>query len=250
MASNVAFGNHHRHQLDVYGPRRMDEPAPVLLFIYGGGWDSGSKTDYDFIGHAFAAAGFVCVIADYRIVPDAHFPDFVEDGAAALRWVLDNIADFWGDASQIFLVGHSAGAYNAVMLGLDGARFGVPDLAGRVRGVVGLSGPYDFYPFDVAASVAAFSQATEPTLTQPINLVKRDAPPMFLGHGSRDQICLPRNTVALAKGLRQAEVKVIERYYAGLGHPEMLLSLFPLLRWRAPVFQEVLAFMRGELDDP
>ena len=56
---------------------------------------------------------------DYRLYPEAAFPGFLEDGAAALAWVRDNIADYGGDPRRIVLAGHSAGAYNAVMLGLD-----------------------------------------------------------------------------------------------------------------------------------
>lgn len=244
VASDVAFGDHERHRLDIYAPKDISQPAPVLNFIYGGGWDSGTKADYAFAGHAFAAHGFVTVIADYRVVPEIHFPAFLEDGALALNWVDANIARFGGNPEQQFLMGHSAGAYNAVMLGVDGPRFGAPDMAGRLCGVVGLSGPYDFYPFDVAASIAAFSNAEAPRLTQPINLVTEQSPPMFLGHGGKDIICLPRNTRAMAQALRDKGIAVEERHYDHLAHPGPLLSLFPALRWRSSVFNDVLGFLK------
>lgn len=246
VAENVAFGPDNRHRLDVYAPVDRSQTAPVLNFIYGGGWDSGTKADYGFVGHAFAARGFVTVIADYRVVPDIHFPAFLEDGGLALQWVDANIDRFGGDASRQFLMGHSAGAYNAVMLGVNGKRFGAPDMVGRLRGVIGLSGPYDFYPFDVAASIAAFSKASAPELTQPINLVTGDTPAMFLGHGRKDNICLPRNTRAMAAALRAKNITVTERYYDHLAHPGPLLSLFRLLRWRSSVFEDVMAFLEAE----
>lgn len=242
-----SFGEHHRQKLDVYAPKNIEQKLPVLLFIYGGGWDSGLRAEYAFVGRAFAAAGFVVVIADYRVVPEAHFPDFLEDGAAALNWIDREILTHGGNPERLFLMGHSAGAYNAVMLGLNAPRFGGPNLGGRIKGVVGLSGPYDFYPFDVPASIAAFSQAPEPEMTQPVNLVHAEAPPMFLGHGTKDEICMPRNTMALAKRLREDNVPVVERHYTGLAHPGPLLTLSRLLRWRAPIYREVVAFMRAQI---
>ncbi|UJQ93870.1 alpha/beta hydrolase [Mariluticola halotolerans] len=246
LAADIAYGPKARHRLDIYAPKAHDLPRPVVFFIYGGGWDSGDKAEYQFAGHAMAAAGFVAVVADYRVLPEVRYPGFLEDGALALSWVLDTVASYGGDPAQIFLMGHSAGAYNAVMLGLDGGRFGAPALGERLRGIVGLSGPYDFYPFDVPASIAAFSVAPEPLLTQPINVVPPKPVPVFLGHGSRDKTCLPRNTIALGKSLRQAGGEVTERHYDNLAHPGPLLSLFPALRWRAPVYRDVVAFLRAK----
>lgn len=243
VAQHVAFGPHPRHRLDVYAPREFDAAVPTLLFVYGGGWDSGTKDDYEFAGRAYASAGFVTIIADYRVVPEAHFPDFLEDGAQALNWISGHAAAFGGDPDRIFIMGHSAGAYNAAMLGLDPVRFGADKAAGSIRAVVGLSGAYDFHPFKVPAAVAAFSRAPDPERTQPAKIAGHGAPPFYLGHGSRDVICGPYNTINLAARLRAKNVPVVERHFPGLGHPAPLLSIFPMLRWRAPVFRETVAFM-------
>lgn len=239
-----AYGPDPRQALDVYAPRDFEGTLPILFFIYGGGWDTGERADYEFAGRAFAGAGFLTVIADYRLVPDHPYPDFLEDCGRALAHALSRLGAFGGDPDRVFFAGHSAGAYNAAMLALDGERFGVPPLGERLRGVLGLSGPYDFYPFDVPASIAAFSHTAEPERTQPVNLVTSQAPPFFLGHGRKDTICGTYNTENLAKALRQQGVSVVERYYDGLDHPATLLALFPWLRWRAPVYRECLGFIR------
>src|SRR5690606_3152567 len=155
---------------------------------------SGTRADYAFAGRAFAATGFVTVIADYRVVPEVHYPSFLEDGARALNWVRAEAGVFGGDPDRQFLMGHSAGAYNAMMLALAPEDFGTSWADGALKGVVGLSGPYDFYPFDVDASIAAFSRAPEPERTQPVNRVRPDAPPVFLGHGTKDTTCGLYNT--------------------------------------------------------
>ena len=86
VASGIAFGNHPRQKLDVYAPENAKN-APVVVFFYGGSWNSGERVDYGFLGTALAAQGFITVLPDYRLVPDVRFPAFVEDGAAATAWV-------------------------------------------------------------------------------------------------------------------------------------------------------------------
>ncbi|WP_375457463.1 alpha/beta hydrolase, partial [uncultured Methylobacterium sp.] len=94
---DAPFGEGPRRRLDVYAPVAAPENAPVLVFFYGGSWQDGSKEDYAFVGQAFAAQGFVTVLPDYRLYPEAPFPAFLEDGAAAVAWVRDNIAAYGGD---------------------------------------------------------------------------------------------------------------------------------------------------------
>ncbi len=144
---DIAFGPHPRQKLDIYLPPGPVSRAPVAFFIYGGSWSSGDKGTYAFAGNAFASRGYVTVVADYRLVPEVQFPSFIEDGAAALATVRRIIGRYGGDAGRLHLVGHSAGAYNAMMLALDPrylARAGVPRAS--VRAAAGLSGPYDFLP--------------------------------------------------------------------------------------------------------
>jgi len=155
------------------------------MFIHGGSWRNGRKDDYGFAGAALAALGFLTAIPNYRLAPEVRFPTFIEDCAAALRWVQDNAAAYGGDPSRIVIAGRSAGAYNTMMLALDPRYLmGAGVDASAVKGVVGLAGPYDFYPFDVAATQDAFAGAPDPTLTQPIYFARADAPPLLFGLGS------------------------------------------------------------------
>lgn len=244
VARDVPFGPHARHRLDVYAPTSFETSLPVVSFIHGGGWHSGDKADYEFAGRAFAAAGFVVILANYRMVPEVHYPVFVQDGALALNWVMAEAGVFGGDPTRQFLAGHSAGAYSAMMLGLAAERFGSTLPEGTIKGVVGLSGPYDFYPFDVAEAIAAFGNADDPAQTQPVNLVHPNAPPVYLGHGTADVICGLYNTQNLADRLRAAGVAVTESHFEGGKHALTLLSLMTLLRWRSPVLKQAITFMR------
>lgn len=247
VARDVPYGPAERHKLDIYAPLHSRTPRPVVFFIYGGSWMDGTRTDYDFVGRALAALGYVVVIADYRLVPEVEYPGFLDDGTAALRWVVDNIARHGGDPARLALMGHSAGAYNAVMQALDDGCLARAGLLGQVRCVVGLSGPYDFFPFDGPISMRTFGAVRDPASTQPVNHVTSAAPPMLLGTGTRDRLVLPRNSAALARRLRAAGVEVEERYYR-LGHPEPLLALGRPARWLAPVLADTAAFLRAHLD--
>lgn len=246
VARAVPYGAANRQVLDIYAPRAGTGPWPVLYFIYGGSWADGDRRYYEFVGRALAAAGFVVVIIDYRLVPEVEYPAFLEDSAAGLAWTVEHIAAHGGDPGRIALMGHSAGAYNAVMLILAG-RYLAPDPRSRVKAFVGLSGPYDFYPFDVPVSLRTFGATRDPRGTQPVHLVRPGLPPMLLITGDADTLVQPRNTVALAARLREAGNTVTETHYPGLGHAGTMLALGAWGRRRGPVLRDTIAFLRKHL---
>lgn len=243
----AAYGADPRQKLDVYVPNTIAAGAnlPVVIFFYGGGWVDGSRGDYAFAGRAFAAQGFVAVVADYRLVPEVRFPTFVQDGALAVKWVRDNIARHGGDPARIALSGHSAGAYIAAMLALD-TRFltsiGVDPAV--VRGAALLSGPYDFYPFTEQRGRDALGAWPRPLETQPISFVRADAPPMLLMHGTADTVVRPYNSQKLAAKLTALGAPVELKLYPGKSHTDTIKSLSPAFRGSTPALADALAFLR------
>ncbi len=108
ITRSVAYAGRPRHTLDICRP--VDAvAAPVVVFFYGGGWRHGNKRLYRYVAKALARRGCVAVVPDYRVYPEARYPDFIEDAALAVRWLKDNAARFGGDPEKIFLQGHSAG---------------------------------------------------------------------------------------------------------------------------------------------
>ena len=240
----IAYGDGNRSRLDVYAPEQRGAAAPVVFFIYGGGWSRGERREYEFVGRALASRGFVTVIADYRLWPEVSYPSFLEDGARALRWVQDNIAQYGGDPNRLFLAGHSAGAYNAVMQALDPSfrnEFGVTM---PILGVAALSGPFDFYPFEYNEVRDVFGQAPNPEGTQPINLITSASPPMYLATGTTDPIVRMQNTERFADRLRAQGVWVTSQYYDGFGHMEPVIAMGALWRWRMPVLDDMVGFFQ------
>jgi acetyl esterase/lipase len=228
--------------LDVYQPQRSRADAPVVVFFYGGSWRNGERGWNAFVGRALARNGVVVVIPDYRKVPKVRFPDFVEDGARAVAWTHANAGDYGGDPARLHLMGHSAGAHIAALLGTDGDYLGAVGLApDRLAGVIGLAGPYDFLPIASRRLAEVFGPVADHPASQPVNFVDGDEPPFLLLQGLDDSVVIPRNARRLAQRLQAADGRVELREYPGVGHPGILLALARPPRSTAPVLADVLA---------
>lgn len=107
-----------RDLLDVYMPPDAAN-APVAVFFHGGALTFGSKDAGEVMARALVPRGVGVVSANYRLSPEVMHPTHVEDAAAAVAWVVENIADYGGNPDRMVVAGHSAGAYLAVLLGLD-----------------------------------------------------------------------------------------------------------------------------------
>jgi len=243
LAPDVAYGPAPREKIDFYRPA-SGRNLPVIVFFYGGSWQWGHRRDYRFMAALLARQGFLVAVPDYRLYPDVKFPDFLDDCAAATAFVQKSAPRYNGNPREIFLLGHSAGAYNAVMLALNPAYLGELGCGtNRIAGVAGLSGPYDFLPIRAPDIKAIFSSATDMHITQPVTFAREDAPPLFLAHGGADTTVLPRNTTMLAARIRAQGGVVDTKIYPKLGHSGALLAALPALSWRAPVLRDLLAFI-------
>jgi acetyl esterase/lipase len=249
-AEGVPFGSHGQ-RLDIWAPNDMAKaPLPVVIFWYGGGWAKGDRTSYAFAGRALAKAGFLVVIPDYRKVPQVLFPAFLEDGAEAVAWVEDNIARYRGDPARVAVMGHSAGAWQAVMLALDAERLAAAGAdPATIKAGVGLSGPYDFHPFTSERAIAAFSQWPRPEETQPIAFARKDAPPLLLVTSDGDETVRPKNANNLGARLRELGAPVEVRNYGPLDHEEVVMALSVPFRGKGPVLADSVAFLKRHLGE-
>ncbi len=242
VSGDFAYGESPRQKLDVYLPNHFTPPTKVVVFFYGGRWQSGSKEEYRFIGEALTAHGIITVIPDYRLYPEVRFPEFIEDGAKAVRWVQTYISRFRGDPKQIYLVGHSAGAYIAAMLALNESYLGKE----AVRGMVGLAGPYDFMPVQDKDLQDIFGGSGERNTllhTQPIYFANSDRPPLLLLSGERDTIVDAGNTLRLAARIRAQGGRVQMILYPNVNHTEILVAFAaPFQKW-APTLRDVVEFI-------
>ncbi|WP_205880464.1 alpha/beta hydrolase [Lichenicoccus roseus] len=247
VARSIPYGPGPRHTLDVYAPADGPGPHPVALFLYGGSWDTGDKSVYRFVGASLAARGFVVVIPDYRLYPEVRYPDFLTDCAQAVLWTRTRAQDFGGDGRPPFVIGHSAGAYNAAMLALDGRWLHEVGLHPQrdLRGLVGIAGPYDFLPLDTDRLRQIFAPAVPIVSSQPIvHVGTGPAPPVLLLAGTADRTVLPGNTLRLAGALSTHGVPVQHRLYKGVDHITIVGAFAGSLRFLAPTLRDTVAFMR------
>jgi acetyl esterase/lipase len=243
LVAGLAYGADARQTVDLYLPLAGAAKKPVVVFFFGGNWDSGRKEDYLFLGDALAARGFIVVIPDYRIYPEVRYPDFIADGASAVRWTFDHIAEYGGDPDRVSLMGHSAGAYNALMLALDPVWLGAA--RGRLKSVVGLAGPYDFLPLTDPTLKIIFGTEADLARTQPIYYADGTAPPILLATGRLDTMVSPGNVTRLAARIREHGGKVETVRYSLLGHITLIGAFAQPLRAITPVVGDVTRFLEA-----
>jgi len=219
---------------------------PIVVFFYGGSWRQGERADYLFAAEALASRGYIAVVPGYRLYPAVRFPAFVEDGAKAVRWVLDHAAEIGGDPDRVYLMGHSAGAHIAAMLTLDDRYLAAEGIAvNRIRGTIVLAGPYSFYPSRTASVAPIFAHLTDENVARPIVFVDGNEAPMLLLHGGDDDTVFLYNTVDLTKAVRRAGGSIQYIVYPDVGHLGILLALAKPFRNIAPVLDDTAAFIDG-----
>jgi acetyl esterase/lipase len=247
LTRDIAYADGPRRTLDVYAPRPAAPPAPVLVFFYGGGWTSGAKAMYRFVGAGLAARGVFVVIPDYRLYPDVRFPAFMDDAAAAVAWTHANAASFGGDPHRLFLMGHSAGGQIAALLALDARYLRSVGLSPErdVCGVIGLAAPYDFMPLDDAEATMIFGHAADWPHSEPITYVSTQVPPMLLLTGQGDRTIDPGSTSRFAARLRAAGASALDEVYPDVGHKTLIASFAGALAFLAPARAATLSFVQA-----
>lgn len=241
---DIPYGDHPRHRLDAYTPVSPADDAVAFIFFYGGGWVSGRREDYAFVARKLAALGHLVFIPDYRLYPQASFPRFVEDGAQATAFVLQRLAMAGRQTRPVFLMGHSAGAHIALLLALDRrylAQTGhEPD---ELAGAIGLAGPYDFLPLESELLENIFSSPRFEFDSQPINHARRDAPPLFLAHGDRDQRVWLSNSLNLADAIEQKGGDVTLKVYPGVSHAGLMRPFAFVFAGDTDLLNDIMAFV-------
>jgi acetyl esterase/lipase len=245
LTADIQYGEHHQAFVDLYAPDTMNTSTPVVIFFYGGRWQQGCRQDYKFVAQALASHGVCCLVPDYRRFPEVQFPGFVQDAASALLWAAQNIEAFGGSPDNLMIMGHSAGAHISSMLALNPDYRQAFDQAGyTLKGFIGISGPYDFLPIRDLDILEVFGDKAKSMESQPVHYASSQAPPTLLLTSKLDIVVRQRNAHRLAKALTDFGVSAETKVYPNLTHAGTVLALAGPLRWRAPVLDHVLTFIR------
>ncbi len=238
-------------QLDVYAPRKVKSPRPVLVFIHGGNWNSGHKKQYWPMGRNFARKGIVTVIIDYPLSPAATYDDMAQASAKAVQWTVENIGQYGGDTSRLFLSGHSAGGHLAALIGLDDAYFKDLDMKNPTTGLVlidaaGLDmynylvekklGPDDTYMKTFTTDPGIWKKAT------PRYFLKQNMPPMLIYRGGETYESIEKSTEAFMSDYRKYVPDPRYKVLKGKKHVPMIVQFF--WPWNKH-FGEIVKFMEA-----
>ena len=237
VASTAPDFNAGRHILDIYTPRSKSAAAlPVVLFIHGGSWDSGSKNIYWFIGRRLAKQGVVAVIINYRLAPAVEVPAMANDCARAVQWTTRHIADYGGDPSRVFVMGHSAGGGLAALLATDDALFTKIGMGQNpVKGAI-LDDPagldmFDYltkmeYPNDAQYLVPYGKNPAVWRAVSPMYFVDAHTPPMLLYIGEKTYPSIINSTQRFNQKLQESGIKHSLMTLPGKKHIAMATQLF------------------------
>ncbi|SDY17309.1 alpha/beta hydrolase [Hymenobacter psychrophilus] len=244
-----------RQLLDVYAPKaRAARPYPVVVFIHGGNWNSGSKALYSFVGRRLAKQGVVAVVISYRLAPAVRVPQMADDCARAVVWARRHIAEYGGDPARLFLMGHSAGGGLAALLATDDARFRRwGEATNPVRGVVlddaaGLD-MYDYlkklaYPGDEEFLVPF---GPDPAVWRQVSAryhLTPQTPPFLLFVGGETYPSISSSSAEFRKALVDLGHAPYYQVLPGKKHIPMVLQLY----WQHNIiYQKLLPFVGAEV---
>ena len=241
---NLEFDGPNRLDLDAYASSTAAN-APVVVFFYGGSWESGKRKWYSYVGRTLASNGIVTFIPDYRKYPDVQFPEFVYDGAKAMRWVRDHAAEFGGDPTRIYVMGHSAGGQIAALIACDERYLkSVGMELSDLSGMIGLAGAYSFLPFVEEEPQIFGASETDQHDSQPINFVNNKQPPMLLLQGDADDEVEPSNAIKMAERAHARGASAELKLYPGVGHASIILSLARGHSSREPTLNDIVTFIQ------
>ena len=239
-ARNIPYGSLDRQTYDLYPAE--DPSAPVVVFVYGGSWQRGEKSQYAFVANELNDQGFTVVVPDYRLFPAVRFPLFVRDVAKAVAKARREVAG----GRPVLLMGHSAGAEIAALVAYDPSYLRAEGLevCRSVSGFVGLAGPYDFLPLTDPNLRQVFPPAVR-ARSQPIAYATGPAPPSLLLHGTDDDLVEPDNTTRMAAALKRAGNRVEGGILSDVNHYDIIGAFGPLLSKLAPVREPVMRFLQA-----
>jgi len=234
------YGTQHLQNLDVYTHAKTAADADVVIFFYGGRWETGAKDDYRFMGTLLADQGYIAVIPDYRKYPEVKFPTFVDDGAAAVAWVA---AHYPGH--RIHIAGHSAGAHIGALIVADKsylAKYHLdPDKT--ITDFIGLAGPYAFTPDEpdlknIFGPPANYARMQVPTF------ITGHEPPMLLMYGEDDKDVAAYNLGRLAGKIHATGGQVKVKAYPGVDHVGMMKA-FTWVEPDSPVRKDFFDYLQS-----
>jgi len=240
-AKNVSYGELDRQKLDIYKADKPRANSPVLVFIHGGSWEDGSKDIYKFLAEGFTSEGFDIAVPNYRLYPDAVYPQMLEDSARAVAYIAQQYPD-----RPLVIMGHSAGAYNTLMIGLNKDYLSAKDISvcDRIAGLVSLAAPTGVYPLKEEPLITIFPDRFQKD-DAPLAYVNSPSPKLFAMNGGDDTTVGPKNAEELAARVNGRGGDATLKIYDGVNHIEAVQFLSRHFDGKAPIKADIISFISG-----
>lgn len=253
---NIAFSQEDKRlNYDLYypkNPKKTNKKTAVIVFFYGGSWNRGEKSEYEFVGRCLASLGYIVAIPNYRLYPDVTYPAFLQDGAKAISALQKNLKNDefipFNPSEKIILMGHSAGGYNAAMLAMDDRWLHQVNINREktVAGLIGLAGAYNIYPIEVPEVKPVFHHPNYPEKSQPIDFAKQVKVPTLLLVPEQDElVSIERNSIKLSRALGQANRSNTVKTIKDTDHITLLGTLSPMLFFKGDSISPIKQFVES-----
>ncbi len=240
-AKNISYGDLDRQALDIYKADNSRADAPVIVFIHGGSWSEGNKDIYKFLAEGFTSEGFDIVVPNYRLYPEAVYPQMIEDTAKAIAFVSKQYPD-----RPLVLMGHSAGGYNMLMASLNKNYLTAEGVSvcERVSGLVSLAAPVGVEPLVREPYITIFPDRFQKD-DAPIAYTEQPSPAVLVIHGTEDTTVNPKNANDLAAKIQARGGQAVLKVYEGLDHTDAVKLLSRHFDDDAPLKSDIISFVNS-----
>ncbi|WP_367105096.1 alpha/beta hydrolase [uncultured Psychrobacter sp.] len=262
VTKDILYGEEPLQDLDIYYPKPLaqamqsqnsidkgiiNDSYPMIVFVHGGSWESGNKEQYAFVGQSLAQAGYITAVINYRKAPEHVYPDYVKDTAQAIAWSYNNASDLHADPKRFAVIGHSAGAFNAVAAVSDEDFLAPYNVSPNdISAVIGIAGPYS-YDFRQYSGGTAFADDATPDDVMPDRHIKGKQPPYLLLTAENDKVVHDRNTIKMTQALKDYGATVETGEIKGASHATSIAAMSSPLRWLNDVRAQVLNYLNKSL---
>ena len=224
-----------RRQLNVYYQKDTSTPKDVVIFIHGGSWSSGKKDIYWWLGRNLARKGVVTVTINYGLAPESQYEQMGDDCARAVKWVKNHIADYGGNPSRIFLMGHSAGGQLAELINADPKYFEKEGIFNPVKGII-LDDPFGLDMKEYMSTSAKDNNYTDFLRTfganplnwekgSPLHYIAHIANPHLIFYGEKTYPAIKLQSERLHKELQAKNVPSELQIIRGKKHVGMITQM-------------------------
>ena len=239
-------------KLNVFAPQSHHLLKEVLIFIYGGNWNSGKRSLYSFLGNRMARKDVVTVIIDYPKSPKANYNEMATDAALAVKWVKENIKQYGGDPDKIFIAGHSAGGHLASLITVRNKYFDKMGMVNPVKGTILIDAAgLDMYGYLKEQNFAEDNTYIQTFTNNPNNWkeasplyhLQKGMPPMLIYLGEKTYPSIKSGNEEFTDSLKNLGYPPLYHILKGKKHIPMITQFFNSYN---PRYKEIIEFMRKE----